>query len=121
MSVLHALAVGPKHLKFLTVYWCMANQQSGPLVCCAMHLNTAIFYLAVHCTCLVSAEQGRANVELWKCTSPKELVLCRSREPTVKVASDEQNAALKQVALNRPDAPSKDELKSMGYDFAMKV
>ena len=36
-------------------------------------------------------------------------------------ASDEQNAALKQVALNRPDAPSKDELKSMGYDFAMKV
>lgn len=36
-------------------------------------------------------------------------------------ASDEQNAALKQVALKRPDAPSKDELKSMGYDFAMKV
>lgn len=36
-------------------------------------------------------------------------------------ASDEQNAALKQVALTRPDAPAKDELKSMGYDFAMKV
>lgn len=36
-------------------------------------------------------------------------------------ASDEQNAALKQVALSRPDAPAKDELKSMGYDFAMKV
>lgn len=36
-------------------------------------------------------------------------------------ASDEQNAALKQVALKRPDAPSKDELQSMGYDFALKV
>ena len=36
-------------------------------------------------------------------------------------ASDEQNAALKQVALKRPDAPSKDELRSMGYDFALKV
>ena len=36
-------------------------------------------------------------------------------------ASEEQNAALKQVALDRPDAPSKNELKSMGYDFAMKV
>ena len=36
-------------------------------------------------------------------------------------ASDEQNAALKQVALTKPDAPSKDELKSLGYDFALKV
>lgn len=36
-------------------------------------------------------------------------------------ASDDQNAALKQVALTKPDAPSKDELKSMGYDFALKV
>ena len=36
-------------------------------------------------------------------------------------ASDDQNAALKQVALTKPNAPSKDELKSMGYDFALKV
>ena len=72
MSVLHALAVGPKHLKFLTVYWCMANQQSGPLVCCAMHLNTAIFYLAVHCTCLVSAEQGRAMLSFGNVHHPRK-------------------------------------------------
>ncbi|KAL0018815.1 hypothetical protein WJX77_001023 [Trebouxia sp. C0004] len=36
-------------------------------------------------------------------------------------ASDEQNAALKQVALKKPDAPSLGELKKMGYDFALKV
>lgn len=36
-------------------------------------------------------------------------------------ASDEQNAALKQVALTKPDAPSLGELKKMGYDFALKV
>ena len=36
-------------------------------------------------------------------------------------ATDEQNAALKQVALKRPDAPSMDELKKMGYEFATKV
>ncbi len=36
-------------------------------------------------------------------------------------ATDEQNAALKQVALKKPDAPSLGELKKMGYDFALKV
>jgi len=36
-------------------------------------------------------------------------------------ASDEQNAAIKQVALKKPDAPSLDELKKMGYEFATKV
>ncbi|DBA88067.1 TPA: hypothetical protein ACH3X2_005069 [Trebouxia sp. C0005] len=36
-------------------------------------------------------------------------------------ATDEQNAALKEVALKKPDAPSLGELKKMGYDFAMKV
>ena len=36
-------------------------------------------------------------------------------------ASDEENKAIKQVALTRPDAPSKDELKKLGYEFAMKV
>lgn len=36
-------------------------------------------------------------------------------------ATDEQNAALKQVALTKPDAPSLGELKKMGYDFALKV
>ena len=36
-------------------------------------------------------------------------------------ATDEQNAALKQVALKKPDAPPLDELKKLGYDFALKV
>ena len=36
-------------------------------------------------------------------------------------ASDEENKAIKQVALTRPDAPSKDELKKLGYEFATKV
>ena len=69
------------------------------------------------CTYPVNAELGSA------------LAICVNQEAGAmqitgaysESASDEQNAALKQVALNRPDAPSKDELKSMGYDFAMKV
>ena len=85
-----------------------------------MHVTTALFHSAVRCTCPVSVNQvgQRRALEVHVTQGDGAMQITGAYSES---ASDEQNAALKQVALNRPDAPSKDELKSMGYDFAMKV
>lgn len=81
------------------------------------YLVSSTYFLGV-CCCVQLLHALPASAHI--CSDQKAVAMQISGTYS-ESASDEQNAALKQVALNRPDAPAKDELKSMGYDFAMKV
>ena len=77
--------------------------------------------LAVAVSSICSFKQEALVYELLFASGETGLMLIQVVGTYSESASDEQNAALKQVALTKPDAPSLGELKKMGYDFALKV